>query len=151
MPIVTRGSSAELPEIMPVMKMAFDPRYGEAWTELQCLAVLGMPGSSLFLARDEGVVGFALSRTIADSCELLLVAVHPAERGRGIGRALLDEVIVDASIWGALTVFLEMRANNLAAGLYSSAGFVEVGRRRSYYRGTSGEVFDALTYRREMT
>lgn len=148
---VRAGDAADLPDIMPVMRAAFDPRFGEAWTDAQCIGVLSVPESRLHLAGADVVTGFALSRVIIDECELMLLAVDPVAQRTGVGRALLDEVIRDAQSAGAKSIFLEMRNGNSALRLYSSAGFVEVGRRRSYYRGSNGESFDAVTYRCELT
>jgi len=147
---VSRGAVADLPEVMPVMRAAFDVRYGEAWTEAQLLGAVALPGTTLLIARATEVVGFALSRTVVDSCELLLIAVRPDAQGRGVGRALLDQVIADAALRGAATIFLEMRESNPASTLYSTMGFTKVGHRRDYYRGPSGEIFDALTFRRDV-
>ncbi len=46
---------------------------------------------------------------------------------------------------GARKLHLEVRDGNVALGLYVRSGFVEVGRRRGYYRGTGGQLFDALS------
>ena len=150
------GGAADLSLIMPVMASAFDKNFGEAWTEGQCFGVVSMPGSHLVIARDSdaadsGVIGFALSRVVVDECELMLLAVTPQSRHAGVGRALLDAVIANARTANASSVFLEMRDGNPAVSLYSTADFVEVGRRRHYYRGLSGETFDALTYRLVLT
>jgi [ribosomal protein S18]-alanine N-acetyltransferase len=144
---VRAGDASDLPAIMPVMRAAFDPRYGEAWSDTQCFGVLGVPGSTLLIGGDDVVQGFALSRVILDECELMLLAVDPAMQGEGLGRELLNEVIRQAHSAGAKSLFLEMRSGNSALRLYTSAGFVEVGRRPNYYRGSNGETFDAVTYR----
>jgi [ribosomal protein S18]-alanine N-acetyltransferase len=145
------GSARDLPAIMPIMHAAFDPQFGEAWTESQCLGVLTMSGSHLLVAGTKQDVGFALSRLVIDECELMLIAVSPLMQRRGIGRVLLDRVIADARTGGAASIFLEMRSDNNALGLYAATGFVEVGRRRGYYRGSNGRVHDALTYRMNLT
>jgi [ribosomal protein S18]-alanine N-acetyltransferase len=106
-----------------------------------------MPGSHLIIARRDSPVGFALSRVILDECELMLLAVAPEVQHGGIGRQLLAAMIADARAANATSIFLEVRSENPAITLYSSAGFVEVGRRRGYYRSRFGETFDALTYR----
>lgn len=147
---IGRGTAADLPLIMPVMRAAFDVRFGEAWSENQCLGVLAMPGASLLIAREGDPIGFALSRTIVGSCELMLLAVSPQLQQRGIGRMLLNKVITDARTMQATHLFLEMRSGNPALALYSSAGFVEVGCRRDYYHGANGDVFDAMTYRQTL-
>lgn len=144
---IIRGGAEDLPAIMPVMISAFGTQYGEAWTESQCLGVVSLPGSQLMIARRDSAVGFALTRTILDECELMLLAVNTDLQRVGIGRDLLDAIIDQARAAKVLSIFLEVRSGNPATMLYLSAGFVEIGRRRGYYRGLLGETFDALTYR----
>ena len=141
------GGATDIAAIDTVMNEAFDPRFGEAWTRSQCLAILGMPGVWLTLARADGeVAGFALTRAILDEAELLLIAVRPAFRRRGIGAALLRGVIADARGRGVTRLHLEVRAGNEAVALYGAHGFVKVGERRDYYRGRAGQSFDAHSY-----
>jgi ribosomal-protein-alanine N-acetyltransferase len=75
--------------------------------------------------------------------EIHTIGVDPAFQGRGIGRLLLDALLHYAD--GA-AVYLEVRTDNAPAiALYRSAGFVEIGLRKRYYR-VSGA--DAYTMRR---
>ena len=46
---------------------------------------------------------------------------------------------------------LEVRAGNPAMNLYLKAGFAEVGRRKNYYTGSDGQIYDALTLTRAST
>lgn len=146
------GKSADLDCVIEVMNSAFDERFGEAWTRSQCAGILPMPGVQLVLARLGGgrVVGFTLFRTVADEAELLLLAVSPEFRRRGIGRMLLDHFLSDAADSGATRVHLEVREGNPAVIMYREAGFSFVGRRRKYYRGRFGGEFDALTLNRQI-
>lgn len=145
------GGIADLADVMRVMRDAFDPAFGEAWTEAQCAGILGMPGSRLLVARrGHEPVGFAMTRAIAGETELLLLAVARRCRRAGIGRALLDRAIMEARNEGGDALHLEVRDGNGAIYLYRAAGFEQVGRRRHYYRGTSGQVFDAMTFRLEL-
>ena len=149
--VVRAGAPQDLDQVMAVMLEAFDPRFGEAWNSGQCLSVLGLPGVALTLAlAGDTPAAFTLARTVVDEAELLLIAVRHAWRGQGLGRALLDRTIVAAARSGAVRLLLEMREGNSAANLYSAAGFVEVGRRRDYYRGLQGACFDALTLARPL-
>lgn len=148
---IEAGGMADLPDVMIAMRDAFDPEYGEAWTEPQCAGILGMPGSWLTVARDgREPAGFAMARSIAGEAELLLIAVRPAFRRQGIGRALLERIVDDARALGAQAVHLEVRAGNSARDLYMDAGFVQVGIRLDYYRGRGSKVFDALTFKRRL-
>jgi ribosomal-protein-alanine N-acetyltransferase len=97
---------------------------------------------------EEEVLGYAVCWTLAGESHLLNIAVHPARRGRGIGRALLSECIRRAAGAGASRVFLEVRAGNEAAQrLYRSMGFEFRGIRKGYYTDT-GE--DAVIFDREV-
>jgi ribosomal-protein-alanine N-acetyltransferase len=145
------GSVADLILIDTIMREAFDPRFGEAWTRNQCLGILAMPGVWLTIATLDGApAGFALSRIVADEAELLLLATLPAMRRRGVAAALLRSVINDAISSGAVTLHLEVREGNEAIKLYRGTGFVKVGERRNYYRGNVGQAFDAFTYSRNL-
>lgn len=147
---VADGDSRDLPELMTAMREAFDPAFGEAWTEAQCAGIMGMPGTWLQLARDgeRALAGFALARAIGDEGELLLLSVRPDWRGRGIGRTLLDAALDEAKRRGVRAFNLEVRESNRAIALYTAAGFTQVGVRRDYYRGVDGKSYDALTFTR---
>lgn len=143
------GTASDLDRVMGIMTAAFQPCFGEGWTRSQCAGILPMRGVSLTLASRDGVaVGFSLVRKVADEAELLLLAVDPAVRRRGIGRALLDEFMASARQGGAARLHLEVRDGNAAVALYRHAGFEPVGRRAAYYRGPGGELHDAVTLAR---
>jgi len=96
----------------------------------------------------DDVLGYAVCWTIAGESHLLNIAVHPARRGEGIGRALLSECIRRSAQAGATLFFLEVQAGNEAAQrLYRSMGFVFRGIRKGYYTDT-GE--DAAVFDREV-
>jgi [ribosomal protein S18]-alanine N-acetyltransferase len=60
---------------------------------------------------------------------------------------LLDRVSDQARAQSVKVLHLEVRQNNPAMALYRAAGFIQAGIRHGYYRGRSGKVFDALTFR----
>ncbi len=145
------GGTADLGEIDAIMQRAFDPRFGEAWTRGQCLGMLALPGVWLTIASIDGnIAGFALSRATVDEAELLLLATLPEVRRHGVGGALLRSVMRGAKDRHATRLFLEVRSGNDAIRLYRSLGFNKVGERKGYYRGTNDQVFDALTFQREL-
>ncbi len=138
---------------MTVMRAGFDPQFGEAWSAAQLSGTLGMAGSFArqALAADDAACGFTLCRSAGPEVELLLIAVTPAARGRGLGLLLLEAACKDALQRGASDLFLEVRENNLGArALYRKAGFRDVGRRADYYAGSSGRRFAAITMRRHL-
>jgi ribosomal-protein-alanine N-acetyltransferase len=143
---IAEGGPLDLAGVMEVMNDSFDPAFGEAWTGPQCAGLLPMPGVWLSLARDgEAVAGFALGRTVLDQAELLLLAVKRDRQGAGVGRMLLDRFAAIAVARGATRLHLEVRDGNAALRLYSGAGFREIGRRKNYYTGRDGQIYDALT------
>lgn len=147
---VAEGGILDLDAVMRVMDDSFDPAYGEAWTAPQCAGLMPMPGVWLSLARSGSKpVGFSLARVVVREAELLLLAVKRDCQGRGVGRLLLDRFILAAADRGADRLHLEVRDGNAAVNLYRKTGFTEVGRRRNYYTGRDGQVYDALTLARK--
>lgn len=143
--------------IMAVMDRAFEKQYGEAWNRRQVsdallfgschFGLISPDGSAINEASDPSLstAGFYLSRTVLDEEELLLFAVDPAYRRRGLGNILLERMIASARSRGICRIFLEMRRGNPAGNLYYAHGFREVGVRPGYYRTTDGDRIDALS------
>lgn len=78
---------------------------------------------------------------ILDEGHITNIAVAGALRGRGIGKAILKEMIKRAQALNIERMTLEVRVNNTAAlKLYEKYGFVTLGTRPKYYE--NGE--DAL-------
>jgi ribosomal-protein-alanine N-acetyltransferase len=77
---------------------------------------------------------------------LLLLAVDPVFRGRGLGTLLLEHLIGAARSNGSDRIFLEMRRDNPAEQLYRNLGFAPVGKRPNYYRMLNGTRVDAITF-----
>ena len=129
-------------------RQAFEPLGERPWTRRDMAELLASPGVAGLLVEVEGREGgFALWRTVADEAELLTIAVRSDRQRHGLGRALLAAVVGQARHGGAQSLFLEVGADNAPArSLYSQAGFVEVGRRRNYYRRHAGSA-DALVLR----
>lgn len=149
---VEEGGPLDLDEVMRIMEDSFDPSYGEAWTAPQCAGLLPMPGVWLMLGRDEsGDVGFALGRMVSGEAELLLLAVRRRAQLRGTGTLLLERFAEYARLRGAETLYLEVRDGNSALKLYQKSGFAEIGRRKGYYTGRDGQIYDAITLSRPAT
>ncbi len=137
----------DIDRIMAVMQAAFDPAFGEAWNRRQVedALVLGNCHYRIVTVQDEPA-GFTLSRYGFEEEELLLIAVAPQFRQRGIGEKLLADCKAEARSRGAKQLLLEMRNDNPAARLYRRNGFLEIGSRKNYYRTPSGARLDAITF-----
>jgi [ribosomal protein S18]-alanine N-acetyltransferase len=120
------------------------------WSAGMFLEEVGRPFSRPCVAEGPGgeLVGYAVCWNVGGEAHLLNIAVHPEQRGRGIGRALLRECIRGAAQAGSVRIHLEVRAgNDEAQRLYRSEGFAAIGIRRRYYTDT-GE--DAILLSREI-
>ena len=93
------------------------------------------------MREDDRVAGYLCLWEVADELHITNVAVHPAYRRRGIGRAMLAAVLDDAVRRSLSLVGLEVRPTNAEArALYESFGFRVVGRRRGYYYDTGEDA-----------
>ena len=142
--------------IMRIMERAFDPAFGEAWNRRQVSDSLSLRNTHYLLADASGrepsspeeAVGFTMSRSVLDEEELLLIAVLPEMRGKGVATTLIERFSKTARARGIRRIFLEMRDGNPAEKLYLRQGFSTIGRRKNYYRSGSDGPFDAITFAR---
>lgn len=96
------------------------------------------------------VAGFLVYACVVDEGTIGNIAVDPARRGKGIGRALLLAAIEAMRREGMRKCLLEVRESNVGArGLYDALGFRTDGRRRGYYPTASGRE-DALLMSRSL-
>ena len=116
--------------------------FDDSWSAADIATLLDAPGTRAFAARFDGApAAFILCRVVADEAEILTLATIPAGRRRGAAAALIDAGAAAALADGAVNLFLEVAQDNRAAvALYNGKGFVEVGRRRGYYRRPDGAV-----------
>ena len=94
---------------------------------------------SLVLKEDKKVIGFAILSVSTDESHLLNIGLTSSKRGRGLGRELLEKMIMAADVMGSKKIFLEVRISNvIAIDLYKASGFKEIGLRKKYYRLKEG-------------
>ena len=144
--------------IMVVMEAAFESAYGEAWNRRQVSDALTLAHTHALVIDALGApiresaagagepAGFVLTRHVLDEEELLLIAVAPHTRLRGVGAMLIEQLFAAARTRGTERIFLEMRRGNPAIHLYRKFGFEPIGERRNYYRSANGERVDAITF-----
>lgn len=91
------------------------------------------PGGALLLALVDGsAAGCCAMRPLHNSdhlnaCEMKRLFVRPAFRGFGLGRQLVDRILMQAQMSGYATMLLDTLSDMEAArALYQEAGFVEV-------------------------
>ena len=73
--------------------------------------------------------------------EILNLATVPDERRQGHARCLLTEMVSRMGAFEAQRMVLEVRVSNMAArALYASAGFLQMGLRKAYYKDTGEDA-----------
>jgi len=131
-------------EDLDVLVQLEEAGFRDPWPREMLECELTHPRAVLLLATRGGTpVGYAAFRQATDEAELLRLAVEPAERRRGVARALVTAGLDRLRQQDIQACFLEVRVDNAPAiRLYRALGFGVAGRRRSYYRdGTDAIVF----------
>ncbi len=127
-------STADLTKAWHIEKRA----HAFPWSE-QTLATNQERYRNYQLSVDGEMAAFAITQVVLDEATLFNIAVDPAYQRRGLGRVLLEHVIDEVEKLGVVTLWLEVRASNVAAiALYESVGFNEATIRRNYYPTTDG-------------
>lgn len=94
---------------------------------------------------DDRIVGYAGLAVRPDETWVQNIAVRRDAQRRGIGRALLDDLLAEADRVGARSVLLEVAVDNAPAQrMYAMYGFEPVAVRRGYYQPSNT---DALVMR----
>ncbi len=118
-------------------------RFPEPWTRGMILDELGQPESRYYVVaeRDGRVEGYAGIMVILDEVHVNTIGVRASAEGRGLGRALLSEVLAEGYRRGARRATLEVAVSNeRARELYQRFGFAPVGVRRRYYERTGEDA-----------
>lgn len=135
------------PEHAEVLAAIHREAFARPWDADSLRRSLSHPTAwGLMAAPAEEPQGFVICWRIGADAEILTIAVRPAARRLGLGRALTAAALESAQLGGAERMLLEVAEDNgPARALYLACGFEEVSRRRGYY--TEGQV-DALVLAR---
>jgi [ribosomal protein S18]-alanine N-acetyltransferase len=139
------ATPADVPALTALENVLFG---ADAWSQAAVLGEVEGPGRHAVVAVDDGeVVGYAVTMRSEDLVDLQRIGVRPDRRRQGIARTLLDEALAHARDQRATRMLLEVSARNTdALAFYAAADFVEIDRRRRYYRDGS----DAVVMRRSL-
>jgi [ribosomal protein S18]-alanine N-acetyltransferase len=145
-PVTIRAAGVR--DLPSVLTIEHDSPAAAHWRDSDYAKALNEPERLFLVAVEEAdhrVVGFLVASIATEEWELENIAVSPAARRRGIGRALMNALIQQAQHRGAVEIRQEVRASNAPAqNLGRSVGFVPKGRRKDYYRNP---VEDALLFK----
>lgn len=132
----------DLEAVCAIEAVSFDPPWSRALFEEE----LRRPELCHWLLAEDaalpgGVAAYGGFWRVTDEAHFTNLAVHPAARRRGLGRALLRALLARARALGCTRATLEVRPSNApAVTLYQSEGFRAAALRPHYY--SDGE--DAL-------
>jgi ribosomal-protein-alanine N-acetyltransferase len=142
-------TEADLDAVAALEKAVFGR---EAWSRHMLSGELEQqPASRYYLVADDDgrIAGYAGLLGAGWQGDVLTIAVATERWGHGIGSALLEALLAEASRRGCTDVFLEVRTDNSRAQeLYRRYDFTEIGIRRGYYQPSGA---DALVMRRALT
>ncbi|HEX9797601.1 MAG TPA: ribosomal protein S18-alanine N-acetyltransferase [Anaerolineales bacterium] len=132
-PVIRPMLLEDLPDVMVIEQACFSVPWSARSYRFE---LLENPVASLYVAVLAGrVAGYIGLWELVGEGHISTLAVHPDLRQRGIGQALLVHGLGALAQHGLESATLEVRASNEAAqALYRKWGFVQVGRRRGYYR-----------------
>ncbi len=136
-------TAADVPAVMDLERALFPL---DAWTEGVLRDELAEAATRHYVVAESetGLLGYAGLRFVPPEGDVQTMAVAETAWGRGIGRALLTELLDQAAARGVTHMFLEVRSDNpRAQDLYTRFGFEAIGVRRGYYKGA-----DAIVMRR---
>jgi ribosomal-protein-alanine N-acetyltransferase len=109
--------------------------FSSPWSKEGLRSELTNPCAYFLVAENASeVLGYAGMHVVCGEAYLANIAVFPAARSRGVGRALLRALSDRAQAKACEFLTLEVRPSNQAAlALYRSEGFQVVGQRRGFY------------------
>ena len=132
---IRKAEVSDVSEFAELEKLCFSA----PWSENALRETMEGDNSCFLVAEENGrVCGYIGSYYALDEGYITNVAVHPDCRRRGIGQALVGELVECGKQLGLLFLTLEVREGNCAAiSLYEKLGFKNVGKRPRFYTNPS--------------
>jgi ribosomal-protein-alanine N-acetyltransferase len=123
----------DLPAVADVDAVAFEPLWQNSLPSLERAypqAVLATVAEA-----DGQILGYQLSTRNPLGAHLARLAVRPEMQGRGLGRALIADLIQQAERHGMYHLTVNTQSDNLSSlALYKKIGFSETGERYPVYQ-----------------
>lgn len=141
---IRRMTEADIGEVIRIERVSY-PRPWPAFLFRRLLR----GGSECWVLKREGrVCGYGIM-DLQRWAHVMNICVAPRFRGQGLGRRLLEHLLLIARSHQVAGAWLEVRPTSIAAiGLYRSMGFRRQGRRKHYYR-ERGRSMDAVLMTRQ--
>jgi ribosomal-protein-alanine N-acetyltransferase len=135
---IARMTEHDLLEVVEIEESSGLSRWGWAayYAELQSVNrdLMLVARSARKTTGTSTLAGYIVARETAGELHINNVAVRESFRRKGLGSALITEVLKKARELAAKAAFLEVRSSNIAAQeMYSRCGFKSIARRPNYY------------------
>ena len=138
--MVRRMKPEDVPAVSEIEKASFS----QPWSGQGFWDALANENAVFFVAEEEGtngcgdcvpaILGYVGMYVSIDEGEITNVAVASQFRGKGVGKALIQELLSYAATHKVTRIVLEVRQSNAPAiGLYTRFGFEKVGTRKGFY------------------
>jgi [ribosomal protein S18]-alanine N-acetyltransferase len=131
---------SDLDALFALDRQCFRP--GIAYSKSELRYYLSHPCSFSFVAEDEAhtILGFAIAESHLEdgirAGHIITIDIAPAARRLGLGRLLMEALLVRLHSIGTSIVKLEVAVDNEGAQtFYRKLGFFETGRIRGFYMG----------------
>ena len=136
---IRRMTLEDIPAVIVLDKLSFSLPWPERSFRFE---LTDNPASRCWVVELDGkVVGMIVAWMLVDEAHIATISTHPDHRRQGIGRKLLTHALRYMSKEGAVSSFLEVRENNIAAQeMYRKFGYEAVGRRKKYYKDTDEDA-----------
>ena len=130
-------------DINPLLELISGDAAAHSWGQKDFEATLDNENQICYLIEN---TGFILLQKVLDEAEIIMIWIAPTMRGAGNGAKLLEYAINELQKAGTKNLFLEVAENNQnAIKLYQKSGFIEIGRRKDYYKTDDNCLIDAIT------
>lgn len=129
--VVREMTSADLEQVWEIEKELFSV----PWTKEGFLTYLLKPEALFLVAEEkEEILGYCGILMVLDEGDITNVAVKPSRQREGVGKLLLQSLILLTGERGIHQIHLEVRQSNAKAlRLYEREGFIRDGLRKNYY------------------
>ena len=129
--IIRQVCEDDIPAIADIESRCFS----EPWSEKSLLLLTDGRGIGFVALVDGSVVGYGGMMTVLDEGQITNIAILPAFRRLGLGRALVQALQKYAKSNSFSLLSLEVRESNIPAiSLYESCGWEKQGIRKGFYR-----------------
>ena len=122
---------SDLEDIKDILVSKFD----DFWSYSVLIDELSSKNSIFFVAKNnQEIVSFAGIKIILDEAEIMNIVTKKEHRNQGIGKLLLERLLLEAKNKNIKRLNLEVNeSNKIAIHLYEKFGFIQNGKRKNYY------------------